>query len=183
METISNPGTTDHAVLGLLAFGERSGYDLSRVAARSIEYMWAPSRSQIYKVLPRLVAWGLATSRPVTQERRPDKQLYRLTDAGRARLAAWVEEVEDDPEGGPGVFLLRIFYGWAGAPEAAAAQLRAYRALIERRLERYEAIEAGLAPDEPPHSRIVLGHGIARARATLAWAGESERDLLGASTP
>ncbi len=182
METISNPGTTEYAVLGLLAFGERSGYDLSRVAAESIGYMWAPSRSQIYKVLPRLVEWGLATSRPVAQERRPDKQLYRLSDAGQARLAAWVEQVEEDPDGGPGVFLLKIFYGWTGAPGAAAAQLRAYRALLERRLAHYEAIEAALAPDEPPHSRIALGHGIARARATLAWAEESERELLAAPT-
>ena len=101
METDLEPGTTVVAVLGLLAFGERSGYDLSRVAAESIGYMWAPSRSQIYKVLPRLVEWGLATSRPVAQERRPDKQLYRLSEAGQARLAAWVGQVEEDPDGRP----------------------------------------------------------------------------------
>ena len=82
----------------------------------------------------------------------------------------------------PACFLLKIFYGWTGAPGAAAAQLRAYRALLERRLAHYEAIEAALAPDEPPHSRIALGHGIARARATLAWAEESEHELLAAPT-
>ena len=31
-------------------------YDLARAADRSIAHMWAPSRSQIYKALPRLVA-------------------------------------------------------------------------------------------------------------------------------
>jgi DNA-binding PadR family transcriptional regulator len=107
----------------------------------------------------------------VAQERRPDKQLYRLTDQGRARLAAWVEQVEDDPDGRP------------GAPDAVAAQLRACRALLERRVAPFEAIEAGLTADEPRHSRVAPRHGIVRARATLTWAEESERELLGAVAP
>ena len=82
METRRALSTTDYSVLGLLAFGESSGYDLVRAASRSIDYMWAPSRSQIYKVLPRLVAWGLAESREVEQHDRPDKALYRITEAG-----------------------------------------------------------------------------------------------------
>jgi PadR family transcriptional regulator, regulatory protein AphA len=169
--------TTEHAVLGLLAFGERSGYDLARAASRSIGYMWAPSRSQIYKVLPRLVEWGLATTREVEQQGRPDKALYRLTPAGRQALRSWVEEVEDDPAGGNSVFLLKLFFGWTAAPEAAANQLEAYRGLLERRLAEFEALEAGLEDDEPVHSRIALRHGIARARATLEWVEDARRLL------
>jgi DNA-binding PadR family transcriptional regulator len=177
MENNKGLSTTEYAVLGLLNFGESSGYDLARAAARSIDYMWAPSRSQIYKVLPRLVAAGLATSRSVEQQRHPDKELYRLTSAGRKTLAAWVQDVEEDPEGGVGVFLLKLFFGWSAPPDAALAQLDAYRRLLERRLADYEEMDRGLPSDEPPHSRVALRHGIARARATLEWADET-RDVL-----
>jgi DNA-binding PadR family transcriptional regulator len=169
--------TTEYAVLGLLAFGERSGYDLARAASRSVGYMWAPSRSQIYKVLPRLVQSGLARSKEVEQHGRPDKALYRLTTEGRDALRAWVEEVEGDPAGGSSVFLLKLFFAWTAAPGAADAQLEAYRTLVQSRLTEFEALEARLAEDEPVHSRIALRHGIARARATLAWAEDARRLL------
>ena len=55
--------TTTLAVLGLVALQPGSGYDLARLADRSVGYLWTPSRSQIYKVLPRLVSDGLATAK------------------------------------------------------------------------------------------------------------------------
>ncbi|HST19443.1 MAG TPA: PadR family transcriptional regulator [Gaiellaceae bacterium] len=165
--------TTELAVLGLIAFGPSSGYDLSRTAARSIGHMWAPSRSQIYKVLPRLVAAGYARSREIEQQGRPDKAVYRITPAGRAALRRWIEEIEREP----GIFLLKIFFGWNAAPAAALTQLDAYRTLLAERIAEFEQTEAGLPRDEPPHSRIALRHGIVRARATLAWADETEQTL------
>jgi PadR family transcriptional regulator, regulatory protein AphA len=169
--------TTEYAVLGLIAFGEASGYDLARGAERSIGYMWAPSRSQIYKVLPRLVQWGHAKRREVEQKGRPDKELYRITGRGRRALRAWLEQVEDEPAGGSGVFLLKLFFAFAGPPEAGLNQLSAYRRMIELHLAAFEHMERGLDPDEPVHSRIALRHGIVRARATLEWADETRRTL------
>jgi DNA-binding PadR family transcriptional regulator len=174
---LSSPSTTELAVLGLVAEGRRSGYDLARIAARSTGYMWAPSRSQIYKVLPRLVARGLARSEHVEQDGRPDKALYEITPEGLRALRAWVEKVDEDPAGGPPVFLLKLLLGFVSTPAAARAQIRAYRALVERNLAAFEAQEAGLPDDEPVYSLIALRHGIRRARATIEWADEAERLL------
>jgi PadR family transcriptional regulator AphA len=156
-------------VLGTVAFGETSGYDLAKAVARSIDYMWAPSRSQIYKVLPRLVELGYARARDVEQRSRPDKALYAITRSGRAVLRQWVEEVEEDPPGAVGVFLMKIYFGWAAPPEAALRQLDAYRVYMERRLAAFKQIERNLPPDEPIHSQIAVRHGIARVAATLQW--------------
>ena len=72
--------TTAYAVLGLLTFGEMSGYDLKRMANQSIRYFfWSPASSQIYSELRRLKSLGYATEREVAQERRPDKRLYQIT--------------------------------------------------------------------------------------------------------
>jgi DNA-binding PadR family transcriptional regulator len=169
--------TTEHAVLGLLSDGERSGYDLARAAARTIGHMWVPSRSQIYRVLPRLVRWGLAESREVEQQGRPDKAVYRITDRGIEMLRAWVERVEEEPAGGTGVFSLKLFFAGVAPPEAANAQLDTYRRLVERRLGELEEMERNLAPDASVYDEIALRHGIIRARATLEWADEAQ-DVL-----
>jgi len=191
VETTRPLTTTELSVLGLLAFGEASGYELARGAERSIGYMWAPSRSHIYKVLPRLVELGCATCREVTQQGRPDKAVYRITRHGRAVLRAWVDDVDPDPDGGNAVFLMKIFFGFVAGPDSALRQLDAYRAVVERHLSEFEAMERALPPEEPVHSRIALLHGIARARAALDWADaarvllererERERELAGAA--
>jgi DNA-binding PadR family transcriptional regulator len=77
---------TEAAVLGLLHPGERSGYDLQQLARGSVGYFWAPARSQIYAVLPRLVATGLAEPLDLVQDRGPAKRRYRITAAGRGAL-------------------------------------------------------------------------------------------------
>ena len=77
---------TEVAVLGLLADGERSGYDLLRAAERSVGFFWTPAKTQLYAVLRKLVENGFATSRLVRQYERPDKTLYRLTDLGRSTV-------------------------------------------------------------------------------------------------
>jgi DNA-binding PadR family transcriptional regulator len=175
--------TTEYAVLGMVAYGEASGYELARAAGRGIGFIWAPSRSQIYKVLPRLAEWGLVTSREVEQRGRPDKAVYRITRAGRAALRAWVEDVEDDPAGGTSVFLLKILYAWAAPPDAGLGQLRAYRRRLEHVIEHFEQLARELPENEPVHSLIALRHGLARGRATLHWIDESIRTLEATTQP
>jgi DNA-binding PadR family transcriptional regulator len=169
--------TTEYAVLGLVGAGEASGYDLARSASRGIAYIWAPSRSQIYKVLPRLEAAGYVSRRDVAQDGRPDKALWRITRSGRAALRAWLDVIEDDPSPAGNVFLLKIYFGWAGRPGADRRQLDAYEAMVRARLAHFEEVERGLPADEPLHSRLALRHGIARARATLDWIAASRRRL------
>jgi PadR family transcriptional regulator AphA len=172
-------------VLGLLATaGERSGYELAKLAENGIAYLWTPSRSQIYKVLPRLVAAGFARMREVEQRGRPDKALYQLTPVGLEALRRWLEEVEEEPAGGRVVFALKLFLCEFASPTTALAHLAAYRRFLERRLESYERLEARAASPRryPEH---VLQHGLARVRATLAWIDDTtaaiESDLNSAT--
>jgi DNA-binding PadR family transcriptional regulator len=159
---------TEGALLGMLAQDEGSGYELSRRVEDSIGYLWTPSRSQIYRVLPRLVDRGLARSREVEQRGRPDKALYALTPAGRAALGAWLEQVEDEPADRT-VYPLKLFFCDFASPQAALAQLAAYRRFLERLLARYRALETQPADDRFTYPTHVLAHGIARVTSTLAW--------------
>ena len=132
--------TTEGAVLGLLAQGERSGYELAKLAERSVAYLWTPSRSQIYKVLPRLVAAGFARVRDVEQHGRPDKALHSITTEGREELRDWLDHVDEEPAGGQVVFALKLFFCAEASPTTALAHLAAYRRFLEQRLaERLKA--------------------------------------------
>ncbi|MEA2750038.1 MAG: Transcriptional regulator PadR-like family, partial [Myxococcales bacterium] len=43
--------TTEAVALGVLAEGERSGYDLVKLARKAIGHIWAPAKTQLYAVL------------------------------------------------------------------------------------------------------------------------------------
>ena len=94
-------------MLGLLAMeGERTGYDLLKLARRSVAHVWAPAKSQLYAVLPRLERAGLARSRAGGRERGPDRRLYRITKRGELALNGWLETVEPGDRDG---FYLKSF--------------------------------------------------------------------------
>jgi DNA-binding PadR family transcriptional regulator len=174
--------TTEYAVLGLLAHARRpvSGYDLNKFASVSVGYIWAPSKSRLYEVLGRLVDGALARRRDVPQSDRPDKSLYRLTAKGRRALRAWLDDdaFEDDVDRQP--FLLKLFFGAQGDRDAIVRQLEAYRDRIAARLADYERIESHILEHDDVTEHfpyMTLRFGIARARATVAWADEVLAEL------
>jgi PadR family transcriptional regulator, regulatory protein AphA len=161
---------TECAVLGLLTKGERSGYDLAKKAERSVGYVWAPARSQIYAVLPRLVRAGLARSRKVTQSSRPDKHVYRITTKGRVALRDWLEHSEDSES----TFLLRVFFGDQMSEQALAALIGRRRDLARAQLAEFQEIERRGADFHP---YLTLRWGLAHHRALIRWADEILREL------
>jgi DNA-binding PadR family transcriptional regulator len=181
MEDRSVATRTELAVLGLLAWsGESSGYELHKLAGRSVGFIWAPARSQLYAVLKRLDAAGLVSGRHVVQADRPDKRIFSLTDAGMATLRGWLDRVEPiEPEDRDGV-LLKLFFGAFGDPDAGRRQLLDYRERVERRLATYREIERTFdgEPGTPALQRLQsLRLGIALMQASLAWADETLQAL------
>ena len=165
-------------MLGLLArHGESSGYDLNRCAAHGVGYVWAPAKSRIYAVLPRLLEQGYATRRAVTQELRPDKHLYRITEEGERALGTWLETVES---GNSDLFLLRVFFGDLMPAEALIGHIEEQRREQQRLLEEYREIEGRIAGSQAAyHGYLTLRVGLARVEATLAWADEVLTELRG----
>ena len=166
---------TEVAVLGLLTSGEQSGYDLLRQARQSVGFFWTPAKTQLYAVLRKLVANGFATSRLVRQYERPDKTLYRLTDAGLERLRAGLEEVHSTVNKNP--LELRIFFGGHRPVDAVVADLEAVRDRAREHFEELERIEETFDHDEHLFPYLTLLRGKENARADVAWA-ERALELL-----
>jgi DNA-binding PadR family transcriptional regulator len=75
-----------HAVLAALLEGEASGYQLAKRFDVSVANFWSATPQQLYRELDRLESDGLVRARLVRQQRRPDKRVFTLTDAGLADL-------------------------------------------------------------------------------------------------
>jgi PadR family transcriptional regulator AphA len=176
--TVAPPVTaTEVAVLGLLVDGERSGYDLLRQAEQSVGFFWTPAKTQLYAVLRKLVDNGFATARLVRQHERPDKTLYRITNAGEERLRAGLEQVQSTVNKNP--LELRIFFGRHRPLEAVIADLEAVRDRGRAHLAELEEIERTFDHEEHLFPYLTLLRGKANAAADAAWAEQALALLAG----
>lgn len=155
-------------MLALLALGgEGSGYELTKRVGRAIGHVWAPARSQLYALLPRLVTGGHVRVRTVRQRTRPDKQVYRLTPQGRGALDAWLA----DDAGGEAAFHLRLFVGELAPPGTLAGHVQWFRAATEERLEEYRRLEATNTREGADRFHwFELRRVMERAERDLVWA-------------
>ena len=119
------------AVLGMVALGASSGYEIRRAAERSLRFFWALGPPQIYAELKRLEADGLVDGRDAARGAR-SRRAFEVTDAGGDALRAWVAGHDEpgplelrDPE------LLRLFF----ADAAGAADPRRCVTTLRRRSE------------------------------------------------
>lgn len=170
--------TTTFAILGLLTFGEMSGYDLGKLVNRSVGFFWSPAKSQIYAELRRLVALGYATEREVEQRDRPDKRLYRITEPGVQALRDWLERSEDEPESYKSPFLVKVFFGHLMDRRTFVRRMREYRGQAEEQLATLREVDRQIAGDpEAAFQYFVLRAGLQHARATIRWIDEVLRQL------
>jgi DNA-binding PadR family transcriptional regulator len=170
---------TEAAVLGLLHPGERSGYDLQQLARGSVGYFWAPARSQIYAVLPRLVATGLAEPLDLVQDRGPAKRRYRITAAGLGALERWLEHGPIGPEPDRNLLLLKVFFGDLMRPERLREQIRERRLEAEQLKAELDAIEAEAASrgSNDSFAALTRRYGYEWADAVIRWADFAEQTL------
>ncbi|MEU7968603.1 PadR family transcriptional regulator [Streptomyces sp. NPDC049097] len=75
-----------HAVLAALLDVELSGYQLAKSFDLGVANFWYAQPQQLYAELTRLERDGLIAGREVVQDARPNKRLFRVTEAGLAEL-------------------------------------------------------------------------------------------------
>ncbi len=184
--------TLGYALLGLLAREPLSGLDLSRVLQKQIAYFWHARHSQIYPELARLEAAGLVTHTVVRQTDRPDKKVYRVTDAGMEALRGWATTPTELPATRD-EFILKVASLWLAEPAQAAALLREQAQRHEERLALYEGFERNMRarlgrelanPRSPWFATyLTLQRGLSFEREYAAWcrsAGEQVERGAGA---
>ena len=115
--------STSYAVLALLALQPWTTYQLARQMERSLGWIWPRAISRLYEEPKKLVAAGLAASRPEATGRRRST-VYTITPEGRQALAGWLAE----PGSGPVLeceALVKIAYADQGSRDGLLANLAA----------------------------------------------------------
>src|SRR2546423_11231079 len=80
---------TGRVILGMIALGKRTGYDIKALVDKSTRHFWAASYGQIYPELRRLEEEGLIRGEDDPAGGR-QRRAYELTDAGEAALDEWL---------------------------------------------------------------------------------------------
>ena len=96
--------------LGLLMDREFTGYEIQKKLKDDwVSLFFEASYGSIYPALNRLTEDGLVSCKAQSQDGRPDKKIYRITDKGReAFLDGLLEPVTDDKYRSD--FMARIFF-------------------------------------------------------------------------
>jgi DNA-binding PadR family transcriptional regulator len=165
---------TARVILGLIAFGKCTGYDIKSFVDKTTRYFWAASYGQIYPELKRLEKRGLVRGRPEPSGSRA-RTVFELTDAGTAALEQWLgseEEVlyELRDEG-----MLKLFFS-DSLPERQIDIVRAIRKREERGLAHLRSIEPH-ASKGPTGAYLTLQMGIGLTEWTIKWCEATERQL------
>ena len=174
-------GTTEYAVLGMLAAGPGSGYDLKKRIEGSVAHFWQESYGQIYPILARLAAEGLVDRRLERQKGKPDRQVYSITPTGLERLGRWLGEPAKE-ESVRNEFLLKIFFGRRRPVDETIRHVEQFKerqqtlarvfAERERELRTKHSAHPGL-----PYWLMTLHFGQYRADALLRWCEETIKTL------
>jgi len=158
-----------HGLLGLLADGPASGYDLLKIFDRSLAFVWPATQSQLYGELNRLADDRLIV---VSNEGPRRRKEYTITPAGRTELARWLTDAEPDRIRRNDA-MLRVFFLGTLQPEQA-------KAYLEREADVHENFEHLLsdivsetdweARSFNRYGRLVIESGIRYAHAQAEWA-------------
>lgn len=171
---------TAQAVLGFLTWEPMSGYDVKKAVDASIRNFWNESYGQIYPILRRLEAEGLAAVRKEQRGSR-ERREYAITEAGRAALQRWLRE--PTPPSPPRIeALLKLFFGAQTDAATNLRQVEDHRRQQLDRIARYEAIGEAVRAEHAGHPDLpywlmTVRYGVREARAVVEWCDETLEEL------
>jgi PadR family transcriptional regulator AphA len=158
---------TAKVILGMLATGPHTGYEIKSLSDDSTRFFWAASYGQIYPELHRLADAGLVegTSSPTGGRRRT---VFELTEAGRQALEQWhqlpaeIHELRDEG-------MLKLFLADAAAPDRKAEICRRRAEQARETAGELREVEARKGEEIGESKSAVLHFGIAFHEFIADW--------------
>ncbi|MEN2767021.1 PadR family transcriptional regulator [Ornithinibacillus xuwenensis] len=174
---------TKYAILGLLATGFHTGYNIKQMIDNSLNHFWKISYGQIYPTLKVLVEEGLATVEDKAQEGKPDKKEYYLTSKGGEALRRWLESPLDDIPVSKNEVLLKLFFSRNQTNTQTINQLESYKEILEERYAIYSGIEESIKSHDSmePDAKFwffTLDYGKRITSAEIDWCQHTIHTLI-----
>lgn len=163
----------EHAILGLLYFEQEGGhgYDLARHFGddQPLGDILKLEPGMLYHHLKKLARTGWVTVDIEPQGTRPPRQIYTLTDEGKAELLNWLREPVGHTREIRLEFLVKLYFARQLDPALASD-------LIRGQLDRSREVEANLqarlaesTARADDFGRQVLDLRLLQTRAAISW--------------
>ena len=133
---------TSYLLLGMVALGPLSGYDIKQMADGSTRHFWQISYGQIYPELKALEKAGMVQAAEAARGSR-QRTLHQLTDTGREALNDWVSDSTVSPVELRDEMLLKLFFSDSVAKDERIE-------LARNMARRHRDAASGLAAQKPP---------------------------------
>lgn len=167
------------AVLAALLEGESSGYDLAKDFDASVANFWPATPQQLYRELDRLSGQGLIQARVVHQERRPNKRMFSLTEAGRDAIRQFTTK-PPKPSVIRDELLVKVQAADAGDIESVREFIRDRLHWANAKVQRYERLRARILDGRSEEDYLIrterigpyltLMRGISFEEENIRWA-------------
>ena len=183
-----------YGLLGLLNYGEMTGYELDKAFKDSLEFFWQGQTSQIYRELTAMEKDGWLSSRIEVQTGKPNRKVYAITKQGNAEFMRWlrpgtgssqIEAVEPDESVIEALhlrstFLMKLFFAGELEREETAAFIRSFRDECRAALKRIKTAPDNIGiyakklkhPEAAAAWHMVALFGRKYYRSCEKWAGE-----------
>jgi DNA-binding PadR family transcriptional regulator len=173
--------TTVESLLGVLSLGPKSGYQMRHFIEQSTGNFWTESFGQIYPALKQMLSDGLVEVASQEGAGPTAKRVYRITEAGREHLRAWLE-VPTRPQVRRHELLLKVFFSDQVEAGVVAQHVQAEHRRHAESLAKYVAKLEMLERDYASHPglpfwRMTLRYGMAESRMVMAWCEETLQEL------
>lgn len=166
--------------LGVLTLGDASGYEIKKqVEEGCFAHFHAASFGSIYPALAQLSTEGAVTFYTDSQDGRPDRKVYQITEAGRDRFrqALHVPPVADRVRS-DAVFML-----FFSELLDVAHRARVYDGYQDFYRQIIESMEQHDVADMPPGARWAHGLGLTFYRAAEAYLRDNRHLLFDPPSP
>lgn len=173
-----------HGILGLLNYGDMTGYEIKEVFQCSLNYFWTAQTSQIYRELQTLEKHKWAKSTRIEQVGKPDKKVFHITEEGKEELLRWMAYDESGlVMRAP--LLMKVFFLGERSVEENLQFFIGFRQAIADYLESMQSanesidIFATMIPDRQKtiYWEMTLDFGKRSMQMHMEWADECIRKL------
>ena len=155
-------------LLGILTFEDATGYEIKKRLQGPFRHYYDASFGSIYPALAALKCDGLVLRVEEPQDKRPDKKVYSITQAGRLSL---IESLlgEPRPDRYRSDFMVTVLFADLLPPAHLDKLLEDRIALYQSFVDKIEARQDDMTPGQ----EFVNGLGLAIYKAALAYLEET----------
>ena len=157
-----------HFILGLLTQEPMSGYDIKRFLESLGWLVGSPSYGAIYPALHTLLQDSLVTVQVLSDNNKPPRKIYTITEAGERALQEWILQ-PFNPNASTRAFTMRLILANHLSADGLIAHLQQrYKQVADRRAALIKMNDS-LDREMDVGQRLTQDYAMTMANAELLW--------------